>query len=386
MRTIAVFDFLSHAAMHLPFNEGYLRVLRAAFPSDHIIFHAQPDHIAALAPRLQDIERLSLRPIAPFKVPFGLSRHNPIGGSLAARACISAIRTSLHGISLRLSAVLGADANLHEALRRSWPGITSAMLHIVLHNHVAAAVSWRSRNPLLRRFDLQARLQNKLPRNVRLLALELGIAEAIEELAPAMSESVDTLEHPILESEWYRNDTTRTGELRIAFVGHCSADKGFGAFAAWAKRYAGPELSFYAVGLAARETSEMDLSGLARLPSKTHVPRDEYVSVLASCDVVCLPLGALYAYVASGSVIDAIAALKPLFCLENASLLRMSAKYGPFGMLAPDMAALESYVAGLTRAAFMQAAEKWAESLTQLREARRPAVLGETYRLLVNNA
>ena len=36
---IEVFDFLSYDHVHLPFNEGYLRVLRAAYPEDRISFH-----------------------------------------------------------------------------------------------------------------------------------------------------------------------------------------------------------------------------------------------------------------------------------------------------------------------------------------------------------
>ena len=38
---IKIFDFLSFDHVHLPFNEGYLRILRAAFPEDHISF---PDY------------------------------------------------------------------------------------------------------------------------------------------------------------------------------------------------------------------------------------------------------------------------------------------------------------------------------------------------------
>ena len=37
---IEVFDFLSFDHVHLPFNEGYLRILRAAYPDDRISFRA----------------------------------------------------------------------------------------------------------------------------------------------------------------------------------------------------------------------------------------------------------------------------------------------------------------------------------------------------------
>ena len=37
---IEVLDFLSFDHVHVPFNEGYLRILRAAYPDDRISFRA----------------------------------------------------------------------------------------------------------------------------------------------------------------------------------------------------------------------------------------------------------------------------------------------------------------------------------------------------------
>ena len=52
---IQVFDFLSFDHVHLPFNEGYLRILRAAYAEDHISFSAAKGHIERLAPRVADL-------------------------------------------------------------------------------------------------------------------------------------------------------------------------------------------------------------------------------------------------------------------------------------------------------------------------------------------
>jgi hypothetical protein len=378
---IAVFDFLSHDAMHLPFNEGYLLTLRAAFPDRRIRFVATPGHAKALAPRFADDPMIEFRGAAPYVVPFGVSRHNPIGGMFAARACLAAMREAVAGEAVAFAAVLGADAHIHSILRRRWAEVSAAPLHVILHNQIAEAVKWRSRNPFIRRFDLIMRLRHPLPARMRLVALELGIAESVERLAPALAGSIDTLEHPILESEWVaaRPAGAGAGPLRIGFLGHASADKGFVDFAAWARRAAGPERSFHAIGIAAPEVLSLDLSGLATKPSPRSVPRDAYVAGMAACDVVCLGLSPIYDYVASGSVMDAIAALKPLYCVRNNSLTRLEQAYGPFGVLAANPAELGEAICRLTRESLAPHVGAWTESLSRMRAARRPAALAPGY-------
>lgn len=383
--TVAVFDFLSHGQMHLPFNEAYIRTLRAAFPDDAVLFCAKREQVVALAPLLAGDPAIRFQPIPGFSAPFGLSRHNPIGGWLAARQCLSTIAIHVAGKNLRMAAVLGADANLHAALRTGWPSLHKAMLHVIVHNHVAAGVQWRSRNPVLRHFDMLSRLQPGLPPTMRLVALELGIAEAIGLIAPALRGAVETLEHPILESEWGMAPGVQgEGPLRIGFLGHASRDKGFHRFAAWAKQSAGPERSFHAVGLASADAQRMDLSGLATPPSPKSVARPDYVALLATCDLVCLPLSPIYDYVASGSVIDALAGLKPLFSVRNRSLSQMRMKYGEFGELAEDEEALGALIRGVTRADFAPRAQRWIAALTAIRAARTPAALAPGYRALIS--
>jgi hypothetical protein len=367
---IAIFDFISHAAMHLPFNEGYIRTVRAGFPNERVRVFAKPGHVAALAPRFADDPMVEFRAGAPYAVPLGMSRHNPVGGTIAARGCLAAMREMVAGEPLTLAAVLGADSHLHSILRRRWPLVAPSPLHIVLHNHIAEAMMWRSRNPLVRRFDLLSRFRHPMPESVRLIAL-----------APALRGALATLEHPILESDWVppRDIAGRGGPLRIGFLGFAALDKGFGDFAAWARRSAGPERSFHAVGLAAPDAWTLDLSGLSTLPARTSVPRDAYTAGVADCDVVCLRLSPLYDYVASGSVMDAIAALKPLYSVRNHSLTRLEERYGAFGVLTGSVEELGEVICSLDRPTVADRAAEWMESLARIRMARRPEALGPGY-------
>jgi glycosyltransferase involved in cell wall biosynthesis len=389
MSTIAVFDFLSHEFMHHPFNEGYLRTLRAAFADDRIVFYARQGHIDQLAQRFAAADRIEFRPCPAFAVPFGLTRHNPIGGRIAARRCWQAAVRSIAGTGLRMAAVLGVDANLYATFSACWPAFSQAPLHMIQHDHLSVAANWRSRNPFIRAFDLLTVMQRPLPPNVRLVTLELGIRDAVAALAPALSPSIETLEHPVLVSEWAPKPSPAHDDepLRVAFVGHASVAKGFDLFAEWARRHARPGLEFHAIGIGSTEVLAMDLSGLARRPAMQSVSRPDYIEALAACDLVCLPLPPpIYEYVASGSVIDAIVALKPLFSIRNRSLDAIAANYGTIGHLAENAEALGYAIGRLDRRSFAAERDRWTANLLRLRAARRPEALAPGYAATITAA
>jgi glycosyltransferase involved in cell wall biosynthesis len=199
---------------------------------------------------------------------------------------------------------------------------------------------------------------------------------------------VVTLEHPILRSEWCPDAAPRHDELlRIGFLGHSSRTKGFHLFAEMARKYRAPGKRFEAIGMWAPDTEAIDLSGLDRLPERGGLPRDAYLSALSAVDIVCLPLaGRAYDFIASGSVSDAIAGLKPLMALRTRTLAAIWERYGPIGHLAQSEEELDGYVAALPKAGFQQDRAIWAENLQRLRCARLPQSLATGYRALVEAA
>src|SRR5260370_16360796 len=118
---IAVFDFLSHEHMHLAFNEGYLRVLRAAYPNDRISFRAVNGHVERLGPRVADLGKITFQPCTPFETSFGLSHHNPIAGRRAARQCLNFMTQGTAGRSVRFTELLAFNPNLLSVFRPDSP-------------------------------------------------------------------------------------------------------------------------------------------------------------------------------------------------------------------------------------------------------------------------
>jgi hypothetical protein len=374
---VALFDFQSHASMHLNFNEGYVRSLRSAYPADRIVFHACDGHVAELRSRLTDVANVEFRTIEPFTVPFGWSRHNPVGGRWAAWQCRKTMVASLKSRALRSVGLLGEDAHLYAVIGRRWDRLNKAPLHMILHNHLGDAVRWRSRNPLIRGVDMVSQVQKPLPSNVRILALELGVKEAIAESFPAILPAVRTLEHPSLVSEWTADDHTQSGPdgvTRIAFLGNASRTKGFNVFLSLAKACAEDNLEFHAIGIDAGIHD--GLEALTRRPAKGGLERRDYIAALAEMDFVCLPLSSVeYAFIASGSVTDAIAAAKPLLALRTRTLEGIFERYGPVGYLATTPEELIDYVRNHAQEMRDSRAE-WVANMKKVRAARSPEALG----------
>jgi hypothetical protein len=384
LREIALFDFISHETMHLPFNEEYLRVLRAAFPADRIVFRARAGHIANLRARVGDLTGIVFEDCAPFSVPFGLSGHNPLGGRLAAYACRQTMAKAVAGRPARLAALLGTDANLYAVVGRCWPSISAVPLHMILHGQLGDAMIWRSRNPIARAADLVSQVRRPLPASVKLVALELGVREAIAALAPA-NHSVVTLEHPILPSEWSDDAPPAADDtLKIAFLGNARRSKGFEAFVNLAGMSERDDLTFEAIGVSAPDTDHLDVAALSRKPSRTPMSRQDYLDAVRAIDLVCLPLHSrAYDFTASGTVADAVSALKPVIAFRNRTLEAITDRYGPIGWLVDSETELFYLISTIDIRAFHQIRTQWVENLRKMREARRPEALAAGYAALI---
>ncbi|HTJ62555.1 MAG TPA: hypothetical protein VL899_01990 [Alphaproteobacteria bacterium] len=384
-REIALFDFISHETMHLPFNEEYLRLVRAAFPHGRIIFRARAGHVANLAPRVADLDGISFESCEPFTVPFGLSKHNPLGARLAAHGCRRVMADAVKGRSMQLATLLGVEGSLYAVVGERWPAISDAPLHMVLHGQLGDAMIWRPRNPLARAMDIVSQIQQPLPKGVSVVALELGVQEAIAEIAPR-NRSVITLEHPILTSEWSEAKLPAAdGPLKIAFLGNARRSKGFEVFVRLTQSASDREdLVFESIGIAASDTDDLDVSALRRKPSRTSMPRREYVDAVKAIDLVCLPMHSrAYDFTASGTLADAVSALKPLVAFRNRTFDAIVSRYGPIGWLVESEAELFYLIQTLDRRTFADARSEWVENLRKIRDARRPEALAAGYATLL---
>jgi hypothetical protein len=380
---IMIFDFQSHGSMHLNFNEGYLRTLRHGFPDTRIVFHGGDGQVAALSALLSDADDIEYSVCSLSKPPLGFSRQNQFAARFAAYACSKVIKKAINKQEIMLVALLGEDAGLYDVVGLSWSRISSAPLHMILHNHLGDTMVWRSRNPFFRALDLVSLMRKPLPRNVKLIALELGIRHKISVNYPAVTTALATLEHPMLPSEWGKRRKAEQ-RLRIGFLGNASKNKGFDCFVATANACQNLAVDFYAVGIATTDSNSLDLSNLKQKPAPGGLARASYVAAVQELDIVCLPLkGMVYDYVASGSVTDAIASLKPLIAIKNSVLDSLFSTYGDIGVLVESEDDMVEAVQSIFSSDFAQKMSIWQANLLKIRSARRPEVLSAGYAALL---
>jgi len=270
---------------------------------------------------------------------------------------------------------------LLSVMGRGWSPTSAVPLHMILHSQLGEAMVWRSRNPLIRAGDLISQITRPLPPSVRIVALELGIKEAIGVASPAIAPSIVTLEHPILRSEWAKDPPLAGVEkVKIAFVGHARQGKGYDVFVQLAGRCSRNDIEFHAIGHSSPETEHLDTSALTRRPSKTPLPREEYLAALEEVDLVCLPLHSrAYDFTGSGTVSDAIAALKPMIVIRNRTIEAVFDRYGPIGWLADGRDDFFARLCTLDPTKFGQQRSRWISNLRAIREARIPETLAKSY-------
>ncbi|MBL4639223.1 MAG: glycosyltransferase [Kordiimonadaceae bacterium] len=201
------------------------------------------------------------------------------------------------------------------------------------------------------------------------------------DFASALKDKVIALPHPITYTSIAStpSDTDPNRALRIAFVGHCSADKGFDLFIELANEFAGPDLEFWAIGRESEALPEQALEKLTHRPTKGYLSSEEYYEALAGTDIVLLPLAEQYRYVASGSVLDAISALKPIITIENSTYRAIADEYGSFGPMLENRGAIHALFASLDEERFLPQKEMWLKALLAIRSARAPEKLAIKY-------
>lgn len=385
MGIVTIFDFLSHPTMHLPFNEGYLKVLRHVFPDDEIIFAAQQGHIDNLKGRFSSGEDIKFLPIKPFSISGNYSRHNPFFGRKAAGKCWQEVEKVVGNNTPVFAALMGMEANLLAVFPQQWQKeYPNTTFHYILHNHLSAAMAWRSRNPFYRWFDFLSVFKRGLPEKQKILALELGMTSVLEQIAPQLKGSILTLEHPVLESEWLEEIPVSIDRpLRIGFVGHCGTGKGFDFFVQLANEYSGNKFEFFAIGRKNPNIGDLDLSSLTLEPSSTSVPREIFVNNLNRMDMICLPIPKNTAYVTSGSLIDGFTALKPLILTENSSNKAIEKKYGEYGKIYSRQSEMKEFFSSYSVADFQKDQPKWIENMKKIRAGRTAKALARDYRELI---
>jgi glycosyltransferase involved in cell wall biosynthesis len=385
-------DPFNRGLSHVPFNAGLIETALAADPGRRVVIAAEKEHLEGLAELVdRDIWRKAKR--IPLMPPPPGSRFVP---RLVAdcRNLDPVFRSSSGRATFVLMDL--APATLY-ALRLNALRHPQAFRQFVavLHGNAAELAGWRARNPFIRATQLRSAMA-AVPRKTRFAVLEDSIRRALLDVAPEFAERFATLPHPLPTIEgnrqpggWGEPAAEGAQELRpirIAFLGAAQGKKGFDTFLELARnltcRLPG-RVEFHAIGWLPPESAGLDLSSLARQPSRNKIDRAEFLKALESIDYVCMPYSQeLYRYSASGTLLDAVATGKPLVALRSPILEDLQTDFGDIGELGDSREQLEVQIEDLILRRDSHRYQRQRLVMKKICEARMPRNLVSHWRAL----
>lgn len=390
---IVVIDPFNRGLSHVPFNAGLIETAHAAEPECKILVAAEKDHLAGLAelvcPEIWcNVQQI---PIIPA----------PAGTSFKPR-----LKVDFHNLRKVFDASTGnativladlAPSTLY-ALRLNHLRNRSAFSRFaaVLHGNAAEIAGWRARNPLIRLTQLRSAMAHA-PAKTRFIILENSIRLALAEIAPEHEPSLCTLAHPIPTGEAARNTTSAglaelplSRPVRIGFLGAAQGKKGFDGFLALARtltqRFPG-RVEFHAIGWLPPENAGQDFSCLTRAPSPVKLDRREFLEALGEVDYVCMPYSQeVYRYSASGTLLDAASAHKPIIALRSPLFEDLLQEFGDIGEFADSLDQLEGLAAKLIAEHDPTRYRHRATAMAKLCKARLPKNLAPSWNALFKHS
>lgn len=360
-KNVLVIDLISHSEMHLPFNEGFLAFLSKHHHDSQLTFCACEGHINNLVIRR---ENLAFRSIPNLREALGShSIHDPFK-TIPLTKCI--ISQALNAESYDMVYICGAYGPMIYAISRVLSRIPT---RIVQHDQLATAMAWQPRNPLIKLFSYPSALKWFLSKRHQMIMLELGLTSVIRQISARAAQQTVTLEHPILTTEHQYKPFDHTNP-KFGFLGHCDPSKGFDIFCAMSVEFQAS--SFVAIGKDNYLKHGDIAHHLAVPPTESHLSREEFLARLHSVDIILLPLKGNTSYVSSGSIIDAIASLKPMIIRRNQSIAAIAKKYGEFCFTYLDEAEIPSIMAQIISGEKQHEIDSFIAVMSEIRRARAP--------------
>lgn len=390
---IVIIDPFNRGLSHVPFNAGLIETAHAAEPDRKILVAAEKDHLAGLAELVfpdiwRNIQQIPVTP-APAGTPF----------KPRLKADFRNLRQVFNASTGNAAIVLAdlAPSTLYALRLNQWLNRSAfSRFAAVLHGNAAELAGWRARNPLIRMTQLRSAMRHA-PTNTRFIILENSIRHALAEIAPEHTTSLCTLSHPIPAGEAARNATSvwldakpLSRPVRIGFLGAAQGKKGFDGFLELAQklcqRFPGL-VEFHAVGWLPPENASQDFSCLTRAPSPVKLGRKEFLEALGEIDYVCMPYSQeVYRYSASGTLLDAASAHKPIIALRSPLFEDLVREFGDIGEFADSLDQLENVTAKLVAEHDPTLYSRHAMAMAKLCEARLPKNLVPSWNALFKHS
>lgn len=370
-----LFDFLSRGFGHTSFNRTMIEVALARPECSGVVFYGEGAHLDWLRKIVPaNIKtRCEFRPIECIEASANARLFRSWRSANWAIGTIkSAVRTPGD-----LVLVLGFTGLLLRQLRLS--GLTSEIdLLCLAHGNLAEIDLPSRRNPLIQFRGMKTQLMAAARAGMRIAVLESYIRSDLISRPELAGLDVSCIELPVVPEEVSAADGGKSREpedphpIRVGFLGDPRPQKGFGAFLELAGMCR-KGVEFHSVGRRVQGMPEEGLEVLTTRPAEQPYSREEFLEFVRSLDIVCIPLASEYGLIASASLLDAVASLKPLLYPANSVLDVFATRYGPIGYRYQDVDDASKLLSNLSFPTFVEDRRLFRENLARFRTERMPA-------------
>ena len=388
---ILAFDM--RLSRHVPFNSAILQTIAHAVPQQVIRMYAHESRLAELQtdPLLTGNRQIEYHGIE-------ISSHYRTQSQVVSvrrfldefKTLFRALQQAPRGEYCLVVLLVASSTAILASLLLAMTGWRRVGIVVCLHGDIASLTGWRSRNPVIRRFDMQGMLRRRHRQPIRYLVFEESVKQELGKLVPQTLAFTDVLPHPANVAEVaFCRDLALRYPVRIGIVGQATEAKGITPFLETAKlfkaRY-GERVEFYLVGRVFPGDDILRFAALDGPISTENISRDAFRDFLGRLHFVFLPLQPEYYRLSpSGALLDAITWLKPIIATSVPIVSDIFTHYGDIGYLCSGTAdmqrALETV---LTEMDALRYANQ-VKAMQRVREARLPAALAQELRTILTS-
>lgn len=380
---IVIYETYAIGKTHVPFNAGLIQTASLAFPTHVVRFYAHPSHLEEVMNYMgaETAARIDFR---EFPIPDRAAAYLPYAWQ-SYRSFEKIEKETPPGSLLLLSSTIPASliaAKIYMRLRRHFCGA-----QLVLHGQLSEIAGWRSRNPFMRLFDFTTALASLNTPRLRYLVLESSIQKELTRLMPGLVSFIDILPHPLPGDKVGEiAEMSRDEPITIGYLGLVSTQKGFYIFrdiARAVKKAAGAKARFITAGHTQGNPLPEDIDCLDVKPRTGYLSREDFSRLTSECHFICLPFfGPHYLLSPSGTLLDAIAAKKPLLALNIPVVKALFDEFGDIGLISETAEEMEAAIIDLVKSPDPTRYEQQCRRIADVLKSRTPEHLAGTYRAI----
>lgn len=338
---------------HVPVNISLLAALVDRYPTETVHVFADGDHLADVradaGSRFDavDVRMQAIRTPGFGAHPAARIRHDGLGLMKAVRSVDDDAPCLL--VLPYITGELVRTVQLIQALRSARTGAL-----FICHGNLNEAFGWRSRNPVYRWCDLRSGLAAANPSRIAMVVLEDCIRRDLEARLPALTGTIEVVDHPLIadQAEMFAGAPSLEAPCQFGLLGVGTLAKGIDLFARIARSVSldhPDRAEFHLLGKLHPEAASIDflhVSGGRRV----HLERADYLDRLGRLHYAVYPYRQkYYALSASGTLIDALVARKPLIATDLPIFRDLFDRFGDIGHLCKDEEDLAETVHHLVR-------------------------------------